>query len=93
MKGNSFTGGTMCNQWLDNIKLRNTYGENLWQLSWNLKTSSSLNKCFKSKLQICQNTIVRFVHGMGPRDSGNNVILANMSLLNVEKQKWAITCS
>lgn len=46
----------------------------------------SLNKCFKNKLQICQNKIVRFIHGMGPRDSVNNVILANMSLLNVENR-------
>jgi hypothetical protein len=50
--------------------------------SWN----QSLNKRFKSKLQICQNKIVTFIHGMGPRDSVNNVILANMSLLNVENR-------
>jgi hypothetical protein len=41
---------------------------------------------FKSKLQMCQNKIIRFVHSMGPRDSGNNIILANMSLLNVENR-------
>jgi hypothetical protein len=46
----------------------------------------NLNKCFKSKPQIFQNKVVRFIHDMGPRDSVNNVILADMCLLNVENR-------
>jgi hypothetical protein len=44
----------------------------------------SLSKCFKDKLQICQNKIVRFINDMGPRESVNCQTLADMSLLNIE---------
>ena len=52
--------------------------------SWYL----SLNKCLQNKLQInvCQNKIVRFINGMGPRDSVNNHSIDDMSLLNVESR-------
>ena len=46
----------------------------------------SLNKGLKNKLQICQNKVVRFITGMGPRESVNYYGLAEMSLLNVESR-------
>jgi len=46
----------------------------------------SLNKGLKDKLQICQNKIVRFIYGLGPRESINQCNLSDMSLLNVENR-------
>ena len=46
----------------------------------------SLNNCLKNKLQICQNKVIRFINGMGPRESVNSCSLAKMSLLNVDNR-------
>ena len=48
----------------------------------------SLNKSLKDKFRICQNKIVRFIYGMGPRDSINQCILSDMSLLNDMIYLW-----
>ena len=50
----------------------------------------NLNRCLKNKLQICQNKVVRFINGMGPRESVNNHSLADMSLLNVESRNMQL---
>ena len=46
----------------------------------------SLNISLKNKLQICQNKVIRFINGMGPRERVNNRSLAEMSLLNVDNR-------
>ena len=45
---------------------------------------SGLSKCFKQKLQICQNKIVRFMCGFSPRHTVNYTILSSLNMLNVE---------
>ena len=45
---------------------------------------SGLSKCFKQKLQICQNKMVRFICGFSPRHTVNYTILSSLNMLNVE---------
>ena len=45
---------------------------------------SGLSKCFKHKLQICQNKMVRFICGYSPRQSVNYTVLSSLNMLCVE---------
>ena len=45
---------------------------------------SGLSKCFKQKLQICQNKMVRFICGFSPRHTVNYTILSSLNMFNVE---------
>ena len=47
---------------------------------------TGLSKCFKHKLQICQNKIVRFIYGFSSTQNVDYTILSSVNMLNVEDQ-------
>ena len=49
-----------------------------------------LNKGLTNKQQLCQKIFVKFINGMGPRESVNYYSLAVMSLLNVERRNMQL---
>ena len=43
-----------------------------------------LNKLLKSKLQVAQNKVIRFINQLGPRERITNEILSELNLVNVD---------
>ena len=45
---------------------------------------SGLNKLLKSKLQVAQNKVIRFINQLGPRERITNEMLSELNLVNVD---------